>query len=83
MLAIMTKSLQLTIALMLLSLPVFAQKYALWHKPTKMYVSVRVDSVNLVQRANFSYYECFAGSLRITMFTKPGDSVKSFLKRRL
>jgi len=79
----MTKSLQLTIALMLLSLPVFAQKYALWHKPTKMYVSVRVDSVKLVQRASFSYYVAHCGKLKITMFTKPGDSVKSYLKKRI
>jgi len=74
---------KLTLLLLLISLSVSAQKYALWHKPTKMYVSVRVDSVRIVRRANFSYYEAFAGTLRITMFTKPGDSVKSYLKRRM
>jgi len=78
-----SKTLYIAIALMLLSLPVFAQKYALWHKPTKMYVNVRVDSVKLIGKANFSYYVAHCGKLEITMFTKPGDSVRGWIKKRI
>lgn len=62
---------------------VLFEKYALWHKPTKMYVNVRVDSVKLVQRANFNYYVAHCGKMEITMFTKTGDSVKGYLKKRI
>jgi len=76
--------LKLLAAFMLLSLPVFGQKkYALWNKPTKLHISLPVDSFKLVQRKQYSYYLAYCKGYEVSMFVKPEKVVTGYLKKRI
>jgi len=76
--------LKLLAAFMLLSLPVVGQqKYALWNKPTKLHISLPVDSFKLVQRKQYVMYLAYCKGYEVSMFVKPEKVVTGYLKRRM
>ena len=76
--------LKLLAAFMLLSLPVFGQKkYALWHKPTKLHISLPVDSFKLVQRKGYVMYLAYCKGYEVSMFVKPEKVLSGWLKKRI
>jgi len=78
-----SKILYIATALMLLSLPVFAQKYALWHKPTKLHISLPVDSFKVVQRKGYVMYLVYCKGYEVSMFVKPEKVLSGYLKKRI
>lgn len=74
----------LLLALMLVTLTCSAQqKYALWNKPTKLHISLPVDSFKLVQRKQYSYYIVYCKRYEVSMFVKPDKVLSGYLKRRM
>jgi len=67
----------------LINQPTRFEKYALWGTPTKLHISLPVDSFKMVQRKQYSYFLVYCKGYEVSMFVKPDKVLSGYLKRRM